>query len=123
MKMSNEMYELFTNFYKLTVEQASDEDVKFIMGAIRNAAEIKKKEMNGEKKEEINLDNPRISKGNAKAIKEFFEDFLKNATDDEAIYLIEGLKALANNAVKNPEEVAKFVINIKKEAIKNAEKK
>ena len=121
--MSEESYKMLTDFYNMTVEGANDNDVRFILSAIRNAAEAKRKELSGVKKEDINYENPHLSAHNAKVIRDFFEDFLKSGNDDEAIYLIEGLKALVKNIVEHPEEVAKFVISKKEEVKKNAEKK
>ena len=122
--MSEKNYKMFTDFYNTTVEKANDNDVAFIMNAIFNAAASKKKELEGAKKEDINIDNPKLDKHNAKIIRDFFEDFLARGNDDEAIYLIEGIKSLVDNMIKNPEEVARFVMYRKKEeAKKNAKKK
>lgn len=123
MKMSNESYKILTDFYNMTVENANDNDVKFIMLAIRNAAASKKKELDGVNKEEINYNNANLNSHNAKVIRDFFEDFLAKGNDDEAIYLIECIKATVNNMIEHPEEVAKFVIAKKNEAKKNAKKK
>lgn len=122
MKMSVENFRKLTSFYNFTIENANDNDVEFILKSIGNAAAAKKMELDGKDKEEINYDNPNLSKHNAKVVRDFFEDFLSKGNDDEAIYLIEGLKALVKKMVDNPEDVAKFVIYKKNEAKVNAKK-
>lgn len=104
--MSKEYYEAFTNFYNLTVEQATDEDIKYLMLSIRNAAKKC-------------VSNPNLSNDNAVFIRNFFEDFLAKGNDGEAVYLIEGLKALVKNMVDNPKEVAEFIVRKTNEAKKN----
>ena len=122
MKMSNKSYQMLTDFYNMTVEQANDNDVKFILRSIHQAAESKRQELSGIPKEEINYGNPNLSKHNAKVIRDFFEDFLAKGNDDEAIYLIEGLKSLVKYMVDKPKDVAEFVIRKKAEARNNPQK-
>ncbi len=122
MKMSADRFERFKKFYDMTIEGANDKDVDFILMAIGNAAAAKKMELDGAKKEEINYDNPRLNKDVANTIRTFFEEFLKYATNDEAIYLIEGLKAIREEYRKHPIKVAKFVVNKKKEMAENGKK-
>ena len=122
MKMSSSNYEKFKSFYLFTVENANDKDIEFILSTIRNAAAAKKMELDGRAKEDINYNNPNLNPHNAKLVRDFFEDFLSKGNDDEAIYLIEGIKALVKKMVDNPEDVAKFVIYKKTEAKKNAKK-
>lgn len=122
MKMSDKNYEKLTSFYNYTVANANDNDVEFILMSIAKAAALKKAELEGTPKEKINHNNPNLSEHNAKVVRDFFEDFLSKGNDDEAIYLIEGLKAIIKKMVDNPEDVAKFVIYKKTEARKNAKK-
>ena len=120
MKMCEENYRKLTSFYNYSVENANDKDVEFILMSIGKAAAAKKAELDG--KEDINYDNPNLSKHNAAVVRDFMEDFLSKANDDEAIYLIEGLKALVKKMIDNPEDVAKFIVYKKNEAKLNAKK-
>lgn len=122
MKMSEDRFVRLKKFYDMTVESANDNDVDFILMAIGNAVAAKKKELDGVAKENINYDNPRLDKEAARIIRDFFEEFLKYATTDEAIYLIEALKAVRETYRKNPEKVAKFVVGKKKEMAENGKK-
>lgn len=108
MKMSKKSYEMLTDFYNMTVEQANDNDVAFIMNEIRTASLIQSKS--------------RLSMDNILFFKEFFDNFIATATPDDAIYLKEGLIALSKNVVEHPEKVAKFVEIKKKEMAKEAKK-
>ena len=123
MKMNDKNYKKFTDFYNFTVENANDNDVEFILNSIVSAAAAKRMELEGKSKEEINYSNPNLNKHNAKVVRDFFEDFLAKANDDEAIYLIECLKAIVKKIADNPEEVAKFVMYKKNEAAKEHAKK
>ena len=116
MKMSEKSYKMFTDFYNLTVEKASDEDVQFILKCVVEGAKAKKAN------KEVNYNNPLMCKENYETIKHFFEDFLNTASDDDAIYLIEGLKALCKEVCENKKKVEKFVSKKKEEASKNAKK-
>lgn len=122
MKMSEDRFERLKKFYDMTVENANDNDVDFLLMSIGNAVKAKKMELEGVSKEEINYDNPRMSKIVSKTIRDFFEEFLKYATDDEAIYLIEGLKAIRKEYRDHPDKVAKFVMERKKAMAENVKK-
>ena len=113
MKMSEKNYEKLTAFYNYTVENANDKDVEYMLSAIRKAVASKRKELSGTPKEEINYNNSDLNKHNEKVIRDFFEDFLSKGNDDEAIYLIESLKAIIKFMVDHPEKVAEFVIKKK----------
>ena len=108
MKMSKKSYEMLTNFYNMTVEQANDNDVAFIMNEIRTASLIQSKS--------------RLSMDDILFFKEFFDNFIATATPDDAIYLKEGLISLSRHIVEHPEEVAEFVEIKKKEIVEEAKK-
>ena len=50
-----------------------------------------------------------MNENNAKIIREFIDDFIENANDNDAIYLIETLMAACKYASEHPDRVAKFV--------------
>lgn len=50
-----------------------------------------------------------MHENNAKIIREFMEDFIENATDNDAIYLIETLMSACKYASEHPDKVAAFV--------------
>lgn len=104
--MSKKYYDMLTNFYNITVEKANDADVAFIMYSIRSAARARA--------------NTKLSGESIAFFRDFIDNFIETATEDDAIYLKEGIIALAKNVVDNPKEVEKFVERKKKE---NAEKK
>ncbi len=111
--MSKKYYDLFTDFYKTTVEKATDADVCFIMNAITDAAKARVKENNS---------NSGMDPRNKKLIRDFFEEFLLNGNDNDAIYLIEVIKSACKKISEDPNGVAKFVEGKKAEAKKNGKK-
>ena len=52
---------------------------------------------------------------NYNTIKTFIDQFLENASDDEAIYLIETLMATCKFVIEHPDKVQKFVEQKKRE--------
>lgn len=120
--MSEESLKKLKEFYDFTVENATDEDVAFVLRAIHNAAGAKILEKKGVKKEFINYDNPKLNKANAMEIRRFFEDFLANGSDDEALYLMDGINSLLDFLNKNRDKVENYVIAKKKAMVKKLEK-
>ena len=119
MKMSEKSYQMLTDFYNHTVNNAGDNEVNFIMKAILRAAQLKTTNFT---EENFNVENPALDPHNAKVIKDFVLDFLRNASDDDAIFLIEGIKALCKEAIVNKKAVMEFVSEKKLEALNKIKK-